>query len=322
MTTPLLQVKDLLLHYRSASGVVQAVDGVSFSMERGQALGLVGESGAGKSSLGLALMRVLPRNVARFDGQVLLDGVDSLSLSDDAFRRQVRWKKIAMVFQGAMDSFNPVARVGQQVAEPLLLNGDMSKDTARDEALRLLNLVGLPAETYQRYPHELSGGMKQRALIVMALSLNPALAILDEPTSALDTSVQAQIMNLLKDLKRKSGLSYIFITHDIALASDLCDSVAVMYAGQIVEIGPVEQMLSRPNHPYTQKLLASIPRLDQESLPDFIPGAPPDMTAPPAGCRFHPRCPLRFDRCIMEAPGLLAVASDHQSRCWLVDKKS
>jgi oligopeptide/dipeptide ABC transporter ATP-binding protein len=321
MTTPLLQVKDLVLHYRSASGVVQAVDGVTFSLQKGQALGLVGESGAGKSSLGLALMRVLPRNVARFDGQVLLDGIDSFSLSDEAFRRQVRWKKIAMVFQGAMDSFNPVARVGQQAVEPMLLNGAMSKDAARDEALRLLNLVGLPAETYQRYPHELSGGMKQRALIAMALSLNPALAILDEPTSALDTSVQAQIMNLLKDLKKKVGLSYIFITHDIALASDLCDTVAVMYAGQIVEMGPVEQVLSRPQHPYTQKLLASIPRLDQESLPDFIPGAPPDMTAPPSGCRFHPRCPLGYDRCMMEAPGLLNVAADHQARCWLVEKK-
>lgn len=320
-SAPLLQVTDLRLSYLTPAGVLPAVDGVSFSVHMGEALGLVGESGAGKSSLALALMRLLPRNVARHQGVVALDGVNCATLDDDTFRRQVRWRRIAMVFQGAVESLNPVLRAGDQVIEPLLLQGQVSRQEAVQEAHRLLGLVRLPPEVYDRYPHELSGGMKQRILIAMALILKPKLLILDEPTSALDVTVQAQIMDQLKGLKRDMNLGVIFITHDIALASDLCDAIGVMYAGKIAELGPAEAVLRRPEHPYTRLLLASIPRLHQEEQPQFIPGSPPDMVAPPSGCRFHPRCPFAFERCPVEEPPLLGAGHGHQARCWLVEQR-
>ena len=316
----LLQVNDLNLYYSSPAGMVRAVDDLSFSVAAGEALGLVGESGAGKSSLALALMRVLPRNIARFEGRVDLDGTSCLELDEETFRRQVRWRKMAMVFQGAMESLNPVYRVGPQVVEPLLLQGLLSKDEANREALRLLDMVRLPGEVFQRYPHELSGGMKQRVLIAMALILKPQLVILDEPTSALDVTVQAQIMDQLKGLKRELGLGVIFITHDIALASDLCDTIGVMYAGRLVELGPADDVLPNPRHPYTQMLLASVPRLRQEVQQEFIPGSPPDMIDLPSGCRFHPRCPYAFDRCPQEEPPLLTAGTSHHARCWLVER--
>ena len=319
MSAPLLRITDLHLSYQTPAGVLPAVDGLSFSMAAGEVLGLVGESGAGKSSLALALMRLLPRNVARHQGVVELDGVNCGTLDDDAFRREVRWRKIAMVFQGAVESLNPVLRVGHQVIEPLLLQGQVSRQEATQEALRLLELVRLPPEVYDRYPHELSGGMKQRVLIAMALILKPRLLILDEPTSALDVTVQAQIMDQLKGLKRDLSLGIIFITHDIALASDLCDTIGVMYAGIMAELGPAEAVLREPKHPYTRLLLASIPRLHQEEQPQFIPGSPPDMVAPPSGCRFHPRCPYAFERCPVEEPPLLDAGLEHQARCWLVE---
>ena len=318
---PLLRVSDLYLSYQTPAGIVPAVDEVSFSVDGGEALGLVGESGAGKSSLALALMRLFPRNVARHDGLVELDGLDCATLDEDTFRHEVRWRQMAMVFQGAMEALNPVLRVGHQVVEPLLLRGDVSRQAARQEAQRLLELVRLPQEVYDRYPHELSGGMKQRALIAMALVLKPRLLILDEPTSALDVTVQAQIMDELKDLKRDLNLTIIFITHDIALASDLCDTIGVMYAGRMAELAPAESALRSPEHPYTQLLLASIPRLYQEGQPQFIPGTPPDMVSLPAGCRFHPRCPLAFERCSEEEPPLLNVSPEHQARCWLVGER-
>ena len=293
---------------------------MSFAVDSGEALGLVGESGAGKSSLALALIRVLPRNVARYKGVVELAGSDLGTLDDNTFRREVRWSKIAMVFQGAVESLNPVVRVGEQIIEPLTLHGGVSKKDAVQEAHRLLELVLLPREVYDRYAHELSGGMKQRVLIAMALILKPTLLILDEPTSALDVTVQAQIMDQLKDLKRDLDLTIIFITHDIALASDLCDAIGVMYAGKIVELGPAARVLNNPEHPYTQLLLGSIPRLHQEAQPRFIPGSPPDLTDPPSGCRFHPRCPYAFERCPAEEPLLFTTGPAHQARCWLVEQ--
>ena len=319
---PLLQVSGLHLYYDSPRGVVRAVDGVSFSVDAGEAVGFVGESGAGKSSLALGLMRVLPRNVARHDGAVRLDGTSCLELDEDTFRREVRWRRMSMVFQGAMDSLNPVVRVGPQVIEPLLLQREVSKEEATREGLRLLEMVRLPQEVFQRYPHELSGGMKQRVLIAMALILKPQMVILDEPTSALDVTVQAQVMNLLKELKREMGLGVIFITHDIALASDLCETIGVMYAGKLAELGPADEVLLRPKHPYTQLLLASVPRLHQEEEPRFIPGTPPAMTELPPGCRFYPRCPYAFDRCRAEEPLLLDAGASHVARCWLVEEKS
>ncbi|MER3479779.1 MAG: dipeptide/oligopeptide/nickel ABC transporter ATP-binding protein [Meiothermus sp.] len=312
---PLLDVRDLVLHYATPRGPVRAVDGVSFGLEAGEALGLIGESGSGKTSLAVALMRTLPKNVARYEGQIRFQGRDLMPLSEDALRREVRWKGISMVFQGAMNAFNPVLRVGQQVIERMLVEG-IPRPQARRRAEKLLQRVGLPIEVYDRYPHELSGGMKQRVVIAMALALEPPLVILDEPTSALDVVVQAQIMNLLKELRREMGLSMLFITHDLALASDLCDRVAVVYGGQIRELGSLEGLLERPLDPYTQGLLASIPRLHSDRMPAFLPGAPPDLVSPPPGCRFLPRCPKAFARC-PQPPALVEVEPGHLARCWL-----
>ncbi|MDA0988270.1 MAG: ABC transporter ATP-binding protein [Chloroflexi bacterium] len=328
----LLDVRDLHMHYATQGDPVRAVDGISFQLEKGQALGIVGESGSGKTSLSLALMRLLPSNATGYRGQVVLEGEDIVALRDEEFRRLVRWRKMSMVFQGAMNSLNPVLKVGHQVAEPFLEEnkGQKGKKNLRKEAkervLELFDLVRLPREAVDRYPHELSGGMKQRVMIAMSLVLDPSLVILDEPTSALDVSIQAQMMNLLKDLKRDLGISFIFITHDIALASDICDRIAVMYAGEIVEIGNAEDMLLRPQHPYTQKLLNSIPRLESNEAPQFIPGAPPDLTDPPTGCRFHPRCPFAFERCDRESPPVFTIQMGTNeeglmTRCWLLDKE-
>ncbi len=339
MKAPLLEVRNLYLHYadhaatdQSAanssvvnssaanSSVVHAVDGLSFTIPNaGHALGIVGESGSGKSSLALAIMRLLPTNVARYDGEISFRGQEISALSAADFRRTVRWRQIALVPQGALNGFNPVLRVGEQIIEPLVVEGLLKRGVARQRAQELLTLVGLAPDVYQRYPHELSGGMKQRAMIAAALIMEPPLLIMDEPTSALDVSVQAQIMNLLKRLKAELGLSIIFITHDIALASDICDSLAVVYAGELAEIGSAEQMLNAPHHPYSQKLLASIPRLHEARMPEFIPGSPPDLREPPAGCRFHLRCPHVFDRCRSESPPAFTPAPGQASRCWLLD---
>ncbi|MDH7485363.1 MAG: ABC transporter ATP-binding protein [Anaerolineae bacterium] len=314
----LLEVRELYLHYADRLGNVHAVDGVSFALEgRGQALGIVGESGSGKTSLALAIMRMLPDNVARFEGEVFLEGRESAHLPEAALRQEIRWRKIALVPQGAMNSFNPVLRVGEQVIEPLLVSGQADRRSARRRAEELLALVGLPGEVYDRFPHELSGGMKQRAMIASALIMSPALAILDEPTSALDVSVQAQITNLLKRLKQELRLSILFITHDIAVASDVCDCLAVMYAGELVEWGSAEQVLTTPAHPYTQKLLASVPRLRGPERPAFIPGAPPDLRQPPPGCRFHPRCAQATRRCQHEPPPIFQPRPGQRVRCWL-----
>ena len=314
---PLLEVNDLRLAYLTDRGLLWAVDGTSFSLEPGQALGVVGESGSGKSSLALALMRLLPRNAHGPEGRVLMDGVEVLSLGEEEFRRRFRGNVISMGFQGAMNSLNPVMRVGHQIAEPLLLDGETSKQDAYARVRDMLERVGLPAAVFGRYPHELSGGMKQRVVIAMALVRDPALVVLDEPTSALDVSVQAQIMNLLKQLKRELGLSLIFITHDLALASDVCDFIAVVYGGCIVEMGGIEEVLLNPSHPYTEKLLASAPKLRAGSHPEFIPGAPPDLLDLPRGCRFSPRCSHAMDRCFTDDPPAFNLTPTHTARCWL-----
>ncbi|MCA9858166.1 MAG: ABC transporter ATP-binding protein [Thermomicrobiales bacterium] len=321
MSTPLLRVEDLLLYYRAGNHPVHAVDGVSFTIEdRGQAVGIVGESGSGKTSMATALMRMLPKNVESFRGSIQLAGQELTTLSDDQFRREIRWKKIAMVFQGAMNVLNPVVRVGEQIAETLIFDG-MEKKTALARADALLERVGLPAGIGSRYAHELSGGQRQRVVIATALVMNPELLILDEPTSALDVSVQAQIMNLLKDLKEDPGISMIFITHDIGLASDLCDSIAVAYAGQHVEFGSADRVLVEPHHPYSSLLLSSLPRLHDPAPPVPMPGEPPDLTHPPAGCRFHPRCPYAFAPCPVIVPPEYRVEDGGHARCFLNDRE-
>lgn len=313
-----LRVEGLKVYYSTEKGAVRAVDGVSFSLARGESLAIVGESGSGKSTLGLTLIRALPANASIVSGRVYIDGEETLSLSLSDFRRRYSWRVISMVFQGAMNSLNPVLKVGDQIAEPLIYNGGVSREEARRRAMDMIELVGLPREFYYRYPHELSGGMRQRIVIAMSLVMNPRILILDEPTSALDVTIQAQIINLVKDLIERFSLSVIFITHDLALASDIADRIMVMYGGQIVELGPAERVLGEaPKHPYTEKLLASIPRLRGETIPEFIPGRPPDLAYPPPGCRFHPRCPYVFDKCKMEEPPLLKVGEGHVARCWL-----
>jgi len=257
-----LVVKNLRLDYKTNTKTIHAVKNVSFNIKSGEALGIVGESGCGKTSIALSLLRLFPKNVSKFSGSISVRGKNLNKFSDNNFRSQVRWKQISMVFQGAMNSLNPVLRVGNQIIEPLIQDG-RNKSEAKSTAYKLLNLVGLSDDIYSKYPHELSGGMQQRIIIAMSMVYNPDLVILDEPTSALDVSVQAQIMNLLKSLK-KQGISMIFITHDIALASDLCDNLAVMKDGQFVEHASLTKVLTKPKHVFTKQLLDSIPKLDSK----------------------------------------------------------
>jgi oligopeptide/dipeptide ABC transporter ATP-binding protein len=315
----LLEVRDLALEYSTERGPLRAVDGISFDLAEGQALGIIGESGSGKTSMATALMRLLPRNGTLVGGSVRLAGDELTKLDDEAFRRQIRWSRMAMVFQGAMHSLNPVVRVGDQVGERLRSDG-MARSEVRARVEQLLTRVGLPVSVAGRYPHELSGGMKQRVMIAAALTHDPPLLILDEPTSALDVSIQAQIMNLLKELKSELRISMLFITHDLALASDLCDAIAVVYAGQVRELGAAERVLGAPADPYTQRLLASIPSLHESEPPDFLPGAPPDLRDPISGCRFAARCPLVYDPCD-EPPPYLEVEPAHHARCWRLDPR-
>jgi oligopeptide/dipeptide ABC transporter ATP-binding protein len=312
----LLEVDDLRLEYTTERGPLRAVDGISFSLDgQGEALGIIGESGSGKTSLAIALMRLLPRNGRLTGGSIRLDGIELTTLPEDELRSRIRWRRMAMVFQGAMHSLNPVVRVGDQVGERLVADG-VSKREAKARTADLLVRVGLSSATASRYPHELSGGMKQRVMIASALTNDPPLLLLDEPTSALDVSIQAQIMNLLKDLRDERGMSMLFITHDLALASDLCDRIAVVYAGQIREIGSAEDVLRHPQDPYTQRLLASIPRLHEPQAPAFLPGAPPDLRDELPGCRFVARCPVAFEPCPHRPPPLFEPRPGQLARCW------
>ncbi|RSN73875.1 ABC transporter ATP-binding protein [Candidatus Methanodesulfokora washburnensis] len=315
---PILNVNNLKAYFLTIRGAVRAVDNVSFSLEKGESLGLAGESGCGKSTLGYALINLLPPPGKIMEGSILIDGIDVAKLSEDELRKKVRWKKISMIFQGAMNALNPVYTVGYQMSEPLIYHEGMNKKEALEEAKRYLELVGLSRDVVNRYPHELSGGMKQRVMIATALILKPTVLIADEPTTALDVIVQAQIINLMKKLKRELGISIIFISHDLSIISEIADRVAIMYAGKIVELGSSDSVYLKPKHPYTQALLRAVPRIKgkKEKL-TFIPGAPPNLIEPPSGCRFHPRCPYAFDRCIREEPELKQVESGHFVACHL-----
>ena len=319
----ILTVRNLFLYYSSRGSIVRAVDDISFELPEKSALALVGESGCGKSSTAIALMRLLPSNTARYEGRIQMNGLDVSNLSEEEFRKKVRWRIISMVFQGALNALNPVLKVGFQVAEPLIHNFGYEKKEALALAEEALEDVGLPRAVAGRYPHELSGGMKQRVCIAMALVTKPKIVILDEPTSALDIITQANIINLLKQLKKERGLSYIFITHDLALSSELADYVAVMYGGKIVERGPADDLYVSPAHPYMKMLLNSIPRLRQDVSLSFIPGAPPDLRTPPPGCRFHPRCPFKIKgKCDVKEPPVVKLGKDHYVACWLYEEES
>ncbi len=316
MGNEILQVEDLYLHYGTSKGVVQAVDGVSLKIGRQQALAVIGESGCGKTSLARAILRLLPRNVALYRGNVTVNGADIMALSEEQFRREVRWVKVSLVPQAAMNSLNPVLRVGDQIVEPLVTRNLMNKHQARKRAEEMVRFVGVPLDFLQRYAFELSGGMRQRMAIAIALITEPPFVILDEPTSALDVLTQASIMNTLKHIKQDLEKSFILISHDVATSSELADRVAVMYAGQLVEVSDAARFYPEPLHPYSQKLMASVPRLRQEKRPEFVPGQPANLINPPKSCRFAPRCPRRFSQC-EQAPSLLEIADSGRVRCWL-----
>jgi peptide/nickel transport system ATP-binding protein len=320
----ILTVDNLKLYYYTSKGVVKAVDDISFSLKKGETLGLVGESGCGKTTTGFALLKMPtpPGKIA--GGKIVVDGIDITPLRENEMRRNIRWEKISMVFQGAMNTLTPVYTIGKQMMETLQEHREMEREEARKRIEKYLNLVGLSGDIVKRYPHELSGGMKQRIAIATALFLEPKVIICDEPTTALDVIVQAQIINLLKDLKEKLDLSFIFITHDLATEAEVSDRIAVMYAGKIVEIGTNQQIYGEqgPCHPYTRNLLAATPRLHAKvNELSFIPGAPPDLLEPPSGCRFHPRCTLAMDKCKEEEPPLIEIEDEHMVACWRCEKR-
>ncbi|RLF10395.1 MAG: ABC transporter ATP-binding protein [Thermoprotei archaeon] len=289
-------------------GWVKAVDRVSFHIDKGEALGLVGESGCGKSSLGITILRILPYNARILGGKVILEGRDVLSIPEEQFRKEVRWKKISMVFQGAMNALNPVMKIGDQIAEAIMIHENVSKKEAIERVKQLLKLVGIDPSRVNHYPHEFSGGMRQRAMIAMALACNPALLIADEPTTALDVIVQAQVLKLIRDIQQQVGISTLLVTHDLSIVAELCDKVAVMYAGKIVEYGSTNEVYYKPRHPYTYKLLGAMPSVKgKKRRLEFIPGAPPDLLEPPPGCRFHPRCPYAIEICSKEEPTMQEV---------------
>lgn len=314
-----LDVENLYLYYKTLKGVVKAVDGVYFKLERGEAMALIGESGCGKSSLSRAILRLLPRNTYRYDGVVRLDGEDVMKYSDEKFRKEVRWVKISYVPQAAMNALNPVIKVGEQIAEPLIIHMGVHKEEALGKAAKMLDIVNIPSDFINRYPFELSGGMRQRVAIAMALVTDPELVIMDEPTSALDVLTQANIMNEMKDIRKRMNLTIIYITHDISVSSELADKVAVMYAGEIVEFSDADDFFKEPTHPYSQLLLYSVPTLRVDREPIHIKGQPPSLIDPPTGCRFKDRCPYRFDKCEEHPP--ITPTNGGFAKCWLLEKR-
>jgi peptide/nickel transport system ATP-binding protein len=302
---------------------VPAVRGVDLDVARGEVLGLAGESGCGKSTVAHAILRLLPPG-ARTEGQVLLDGEDVLAMRPGRLRA-IRWTSAAIVFQGAMHALNPVRRVGDQIAEAMIIHRQASERDAGRRAQNLVEQVGLPARRARDFPHELSGGQRQRIMIAMALACNPNLIIADEPTTALDVMVQAQVLSLLSGLQQEFGLAMIFITHDLSVLVEACDRIGVMYAGRIVEEGPSELLFGSPAHPYTKALAAAFPQIGDDRFrraPSGLPGDPPDPAAVPGGCPFHPRCPEAIDACSRDDPALLPLASNGNRRaaCIRVDR--
>jgi oligopeptide/dipeptide ABC transporter ATP-binding protein len=317
VSDPLLRVRDLQVEFRLARGTLRAVDGASFDVYPGEALGLVGESGSGKTMALRALVGLLPRTARITGGTVEIDGVDVTAASEDK-RRELRGTTVSMIFQEPMTALNPVMRVGEQIAEEPLVRLGQSRREAKGRALELMRLVGIPdpVRRAEAYPHELSGGMRQRVMIAIALSGNPKLILCDEPTTALDVTIQDQILQLLRQLQRELEVALVFVSHDLAVIAQTCRRLAVMYAGQVVEMGTVENVFREPRHPYTLGLLRSVPDFDvvREQL-SSIPGSPPDLAAPPQGCRFHPRCPFVQQDCLEGAIPLLELGADRAVRC-------
>jgi peptide/nickel transport system ATP-binding protein len=317
---PLLEVKDLRVHFPTDDGLVKAVDGISFTLLPGETLGVVGESGSGKSVSFLTVMGLITRTQAQIEGEIIFQGQNLLEMSMDELRN-VRGEKISMIFQDPMTSLHPYYKVGYQISEAIRVHQRVSKQEAHEQAVEMLRRVGIPRpdERAKQYPHEFSGGMRQRAMIAMALALNPDLLIADEPTTALDVTVQAQILDLIDRLKDEFNAAVVIITHDLGVVAEHCDHIQVMYAGRVIESGDRRDIYYDAHHPYTWGLLSSIPRMDEtrEERLNPIKGLPPSLIFVPPGCPFHPRCPYRFDRCDKEVPLLLPSDGHHASACHL-----
>jgi oligopeptide/dipeptide ABC transporter ATP-binding protein len=319
----LLQVEDLHTEFPTRDGTVKAVDGVSFHLDRGETLGIVGESGSGKSVTMLSVMRLLQRPGRISGGKVLFNGRDLTRVSEMEMQ-EIRGQEIAMIFQDPMTSLNPVFKTGWQVGEPLRLHKGLDKAKALVEAINVFKHVGIPEpeKRADQFPHEFSGGMRQRAMIAMGLTTRPSILIADEPTTALDVTIQAQILDLLRQVVAEYDTATILITHNLGVVAGMCERVVVMYAGRVVEQGPTEDVFTSPKHPYTWSLLQSIPRLDAEEHEQLraIEGLPPDLINPPSGCKFHPRCPFRIDKCSKQEPPLEMVGPTQLARCWVTQE--
>jgi peptide/nickel transport system ATP-binding protein len=317
---PLLEVKNLKTYFTVKRGSVKAVDNVSFEVEKGEAMGLVGESGCGKTTIALSILRILPSNGKIRGGNILFRGTDLVKLTENEMRTNVRWKGISIVFQGAMNALNPVYKVGEQIIESIRLHEEyVTKEEADERVEKLFEIVGVDPSRRGNYPHEFSGGMRQRAMIAMALSCNPELLIADEPGTALDVIVAAQVLKLMNDLRMKLNLSMIMISHDLSIIAETCQKTAIMYGGKISEYADITKVFKEPLHPYTQGLMGAFPGIRAEKTRmSSIPGSPPDLLSPPPACRFHPRCKYAMDICRTKEPELVDVGKKHYVACHLV----
>ena len=318
---PILETQNLTTNYRTMRGWVRAAEGVNFHVDKGEALGLAGESGCGKTTVAMSILKILPQGGMIRGGKIIFDGTDLVPLPENQMRK-IRWKGIAIVFQGAMNAMNPVIKVGEQIVEAIRTHeSEVSSKEAWERSRKLFELVGIDAERVDNYPHEFSGGMRQRALIAMALAANPKFLIGDEPGTALDVIVQAQTLKLMRDLRERLGLSMLVISHDLSILAETCEKIAIMYAGRIVEYGDAESVFKEPLHPYTQGLLKAFPSIRGERIRlTSIPGQPPDLLKPPPACRFHPRCPYVMDVCKKVDPPLeKSGKGDHMVACHLYD---
>ena len=319
---PLLTVRNLSVEYRTRRGVIKAVDDVSFEIYPNEVFGLAGESGCGKSTIALAVTRIHKPPAYITGGEIRFKGIDILAMSDEELRA-FRWEHLSIVFQSAMNALNPVLTIGTQITDAIQAHLPMTKKEARQRGIELLNTVGIEPRRIDSYPHQLSGGMRQRAVIAIALALNPQLIIMDEPTTALDVVVQKQIIEEIHDLRERFGFSIMFITHDLSLLVEFSDRIGIMYAGELVEVGPSRDIFNRPQHPYTERLMNSFPTISgPRTVLKGIPGSPPDLAAPPTGCRFHPRCEVALAGvCTEIRPVLQATGPRHLAACHLIDKQ-
>ena len=319
----LLEIKELTTYYETMRGYVKAVEKASFNVEKGEGVGLAGESGCGKTTVALSILRLLPPNGKIMHGQILYKGKDLVKMDEKTLRKKIRWKEISLIFQGAMNALNPVYKISDQIIEAIRTHEpNINKREAKERVKKLFELVGIDPSRVDNYPHEFSGGMRQRAMIAMALACNPSLVIADEPGTALDVIVQAQVLKLMRDLKEKLNLSLILITHDLSIISEVCEKMVVMYAGQVVEAGDIITMFKKPLHPYTQGLIRAFPSIKEKKRKmSSIPGMPPDLLNPPSGCRFRLRCKYAMDICEREAPQLIEVSKGHVVACHLVGGK-